>query len=154
MSSSDIIIGYSKNDFFYVNAENNETMPTAEMCTDLKTHDISWDISCNTANFIDSSANCLKKELCINKDYSNKIKSMQQTNSGSGEKYDNAKDVYDQNTIFVVVHGFNTLNGALGFSDMLKSNKQQIDKEYFSISSPNYQIIQIHKNLEEYLKYQ
>lgn len=96
MSSSDILVGYSKNDFFYVNAENNETMPTAEMCTGLKTHDISWDISCNTANFIDSSANCLKKELCINKDYSNKIKSMQQTNSGSGEKYDNAKDVYDQ----------------------------------------------------------
>ena len=65
-----------------------------------------------------------------------------------------SKDVYSQNTVFVVVHGFNTLSGALGFSDMLKANKQQIDKEYFSISSPNYQIIQIHKNLEDYLKYQ
>ena len=96
MSSSDILIGYSKNDFFYVNAENNETMPTAEMCTSLNIDHPGWDISCNSANFIDSSANCLKKELCLNKEYSNTIKSMQQTNSGSGEKYDNAKDVYDQ----------------------------------------------------------
>ena len=96
MSSSDILIGYSKNDFFYVNAENNGKMPNYQMCTDLKIHDVNWDISCNSTHFIDASANCLKKELCINKEYSNTIKSMQQTHSGSGEKYDNAKDVYDQ----------------------------------------------------------
>jgi hypothetical protein len=63
-------------------------------------------------------------------------------------------DVYDQNTVFVVVHGFNSINGALGFSDILRSNKFQIDKAYFAISSSNYQIVQIHKNLEEYLKSQ
>lgn len=98
MSSSDILIGYNKNDFFYVNAENNGEMPNDETCkgTELKIHDASWDIRCNNTNFIDNSANCLNKELCINKEYSNKIKSMQQTHSGSGEKYDNAKDVYDQ----------------------------------------------------------
>lgn len=96
MSSSDILIGYNKNDFFYVNAENNGEMPNSGMCDDLNVHDASWDISCNNTNFIDNSANCLKKELCINKEYSNTIKSMQQTHSGSDEKYDNAKDVYDQ----------------------------------------------------------
>lgn len=65
-----------------------------------------------------------------------------------------SKDVYDQNTIFVVVHGFNSINGALGFSDILKSNKFEINREHFAISSPNYQIVQIHKNLEDYLKSQ
>jgi hypothetical protein len=63
-----------------------------------------------------------------------------------------SKDIYDQNTIFVVVHGFKTINGALGFSEILKDYKHPIDKEHFSISSQNYQIVQIHKNLEEYLK--
>jgi len=64
MSSSDIIIGYSKNDFFYVNAENNETMPTAEMCTDLKTHDVNWDISCNSDNFNLVPRDCIIDYVC------------------------------------------------------------------------------------------
>ena len=63
-----------------------------------------------------------------------------------------SKDVYSQNTIFVVVHGFRSINGALGLSEILKDNKHPIEKEHFSISSQNYQIIQIHKNLDEYLK--
>ena len=63
-----------------------------------------------------------------------------------------SKDTYDQNTVFVVVHGFKSMNGALGFSEILKDYKHPIDKEYFAISSPNYQTIQIHKNLDEYLK--
>jgi hypothetical protein len=36
------------------------------------------------------------KELCINKEYANKIKSMQQNHSGSDEQYENARQVYDQ----------------------------------------------------------
>ncbi len=63
-----------------------------------------------------------------------------------------SKDIYSQNTIFVVVHGFRSIDGALGFAEILKGYKHPIDKEHFAISSPNYQTIQIHKNLEEYLK--
>ena len=63
-----------------------------------------------------------------------------------------SKDTYNQNTIFVVVHGFKSMNAALGLTDILKDYKYTIDKEHFTISSSNYQIIQIHKNLEEYLK--
>ncbi|MBN4047090.1 hypothetical protein JYU05_00935 [bacterium AH-315-P13] len=62
-----------------------------------------------------------------------------------------SKDGYNQNTIFVVVHGFRSIDGALGFSEILKDYKHPINKKHFAISSPNYQIIQIHKNLEEYL---
>lgn len=74
-----------------------------------------------------------------------------------------SKDIYNNNTIFVVVHGFNSIQGASGFSDFLKVNQENreekidgfeelINKEYFELSSKNYEIIQIHKNLEDYLK--
>lgn len=72
-----------------------------------------------------------------------------------------SKDVYDENTIFVVVHGLRSINGAKGFSQLLITNdrdergrpvKPKITKEYFGISSANYAIIQRHKNLNTYLK--
>jgi len=63
-------------------------------------------------------------------------------------------DVYDKNTTFVVVHGFRNIEGARGFIDILKERKSKITRSYFAISSPNYAIIQMHKNLEDYLKAQ
>lgn len=65
-----------------------------------------------------------------------------------------SKDVYDKNTIFIVVHGFKSIEGAKGFADLLKERKAKIIKPYFAISSPNYEIIQMHKNLDEYIKAQ
>ena len=74
-----------------------------------------------------------------------------------------SKDVYDENTTFVVVHGLKSIDGASGFAQILQSNeidkrgrqvKPKITKEYFAISSPNYTIIQRHKNLNAYLKLQ
>lgn len=69
-----------------------------------------------------------------------------------------SKDIYTDTTTFVVLHGFNSIEGARGFSDLVKeSNKKAekqiiISKPYFGVSSKNYEIIQIHKNLDEYLK--
>ncbi|RDK88541.1 type IX secretion system periplasmic lipoprotein PorW/SprE [Marinirhabdus gelatinilytica] len=62
-------------------------------------------------------------------------------------------DYYDPNTIFVIVHGLNTRMGGRGFAEVLKENKKyKIKRESFEISSPNYKIIQIHKNLDSYLR--
>ncbi|WP_412559630.1 tetratricopeptide repeat protein [Winogradskyella sp. MIT101101] len=70
-------------------------------------------------------------------------------------------DVYDENTTFVVVHGLTSIQGASGFAQLLQSDerdsrgrpvKPKITKEYIAISSPNYAIIQRHKNLNTYLK--
>ncbi len=62
-------------------------------------------------------------------------------------------DYYDPQTKFVIVHGFKTKLGARGFGEVLKENKKyKINKPYFEISSPNYKIIQIHKNLDDYLQ--
>ena len=72
-----------------------------------------------------------------------------------------SKDVYNQNTIFVVVHGIKSSAGAKGFSQLLrgvnidadgKPKKPKITKSYFAISSENYTIVQRHKNLNVYLE--
>lgn len=60
-------------------------------------------------------------------------------------------DVYDANTVFVVVHGLKSIQGALGFAELLEETKHEIVRDFYSISSPNYEIIQRHKNLNEYL---
>jgi len=64
-----------------------------------------------------------------------------------------SKDRYDTNTIFVVVHGLKSVQGAFGFAEILKNkNDFIISKPFFGISSKNYQTVQIHKNLEAYLE--
>ena len=64
-----------------------------------------------------------------------------------------SKDRYDTNTIFVVVHGLKSVQGAFGFVEILKSkNELEIVKPFFGISSKNYQTVQIHKTLEAYLE--
>jgi tetratricopeptide (TPR) repeat protein len=74
-----------------------------------------------------------------------------------------SKDLYDENTTFVVVHGLKSVEGARGFAELLQADerdkrgrlkKPKITKSYFAISSPNYAIIQRHKNLNAYLKLQ
>ncbi|NQX86891.1 MAG: hypothetical protein HRT67_13505 [Flavobacteriaceae bacterium] len=65
-----------------------------------------------------------------------------------------SKDLYNSNTSFVVVHGLKSIDGAFGFAQILKDNDHDIEKAYFAISSKNYQTLQIHKNLETYLKSQ
>lgn len=70
-------------------------------------------------------------------------------------KYYNLKssiDVYDPDTTLVVVHGFKSAQVAKTFDQLLtKDNKKKIKEPYFAISSANYQVVQIHKNLEKYL---
>ena len=64
-------------------------------------------------------------------------------------------DYYDPETFLVVIHGLNTQMGGKGFAEVLKeSKKYRIDLPHFEITSENYRIIQIHKNLDEYLETQ
>ena len=64
-----------------------------------------------------------------------------------------SEDVYDTQQLLVVVHGFGSPERAKGFAELLSVNKKyQIDKNSFYISTPNYRIVQIHKNLENYLQ--
>ena len=61
-------------------------------------------------------------------------------------------DVYDQEKDFVVVHDFTSVAGAKSFAQRLVGEKKYgVDKNYFYISTPNYRVAQIHKNIETYL---
>jgi len=61
-------------------------------------------------------------------------------------------DYYNPEIVFVIIHGLNTRLGGRGFGKVLEEHKKyKIKKSFFEISSPNYKIIQIHKNLDEYL---
>ena len=62
-----------------------------------------------------------------------------------------SKDIYDKNTTFVVVHGLKSIQGARGFADLLTERKSEITRPYIAISSDNYEIVQMHKNLNDYL---
>jgi tetratricopeptide (TPR) repeat protein len=61
-------------------------------------------------------------------------------------------DVYNMDQEFVVVHGFDSAAKANDFAaDLLKDKKPINKNNYFYISTPNYRIAQIHKNIETYL---
>ncbi|SLJ92526.1 Tetratricopeptide repeat-containing protein [Salegentibacter salarius] len=69
-------------------------------------------------------------------------------------KYDHLSvsiDVYDPEAVFVMVHGLEDLNRAKGFAELLEINEDYlVEKEPIEISTENYRIVQIQKNLEEY----
>jgi len=70
-------------------------------------------------------------------------------------KYDymtTSKDYYTPEQEFIIIHGMDSELGAKGFAEILSEHKNfKIKYPYFAISSPNYKIVQIHKNLDEYL---
>ncbi|WP_037373379.1 type IX secretion system periplasmic lipoprotein PorW/SprE [Salinimicrobium xinjiangense] len=69
-----------------------------------------------------------------------------------GESQEVSVDVYNEDQDFVVVHGFTSAQRAKGFAEnLVKNKKQPVTKNYFYISTPNYRIAQIHKNIETYL---
>ncbi|MEO8934272.1 MAG: hypothetical protein ABI295_08185 [Xanthomarina sp.] len=64
-------------------------------------------------------------------------------------------DVYNPTTTFVTVHGLKSKEGATGYAQSLEEKKKdKIIHDFFSVSSTNYRIIQIHKNFDEYLNLQ
>ncbi|MDH7446397.1 type IX secretion system periplasmic lipoprotein PorW/SprE [Aquimarina sp. 2201CG14-23] len=89
-------------------------------------------------------------------------------------RYDKMKvswDVYSKDQQFIVIHTRRDKLGAEGLAELLTLGKiedtrgvdltkwnrkkkyyRKVDKEFFIVASPNYRIIQIHKNLDMYLQ--
>ena len=67
-------------------------------------------------------------------------------------------DYYNPTTTLVVVHGLDSKLGSQGLGEVFANPQKEarknkiatISKEFLGISSENYQIVQIHKNLEAY----
>ncbi|MEP6261305.1 MAG: hypothetical protein ABJ092_06990 [Gillisia sp.] len=66
-------------------------------------------------------------------------------------KYSVSVDVYNPDTIFVVIHGMESTERAEGLAEMFQINKKYtINREPVVISSENYRVVQLHKNIEAY----
>ena len=61
-----------------------------------------------------------------------------------------SSDIYDPQELFIVVHGFQTPERAAGFVEQLPLEDGQ-EIPFFTISSTNYSVVQIHKNKQAYL---
>ncbi len=69
--------------------------------------------------------------------------------------YATSLDVYNDRQTFVVVHYLNSKSQAEGLVELLAINKElkkPIIKENTIIASENYKLVQLHKNLEEYIQ--
>jgi len=113
--ANNVIVGYSPNDFFYVQAEKSKYIDPNSDCNSLPVYgnvnlhgnsiaygsslslsDPAWDMICNDNKyFSENSTNCLKRELCTNKKHATKLEDLQNTKLGAMEKYMNEKMNYD-----------------------------------------------------------
>lgn len=80
--ATNIVVGYSPTDFFYVKAQELSIMP--DDCGSITTPTES---QCNVDNYSDNSYNCINAALCENKDTANLIGKLQNTHSGSDQNY-------------------------------------------------------------------
>lgn len=64
-----------------------------------------------------------------------------------------SEDVYNRDSLFLVVHGFPNASRAEGFAELLEVNKDyKLKLNGTAVNSENYSIIQIHKNFDTYFK--
>jgi hypothetical protein len=105
-AEKNLIVGYSPNDFFYVDAIQQGVMPSDKDCEKLKPLDQKWHYKCGPY-FLDNKDDCIKKELCINKSKAAYLTSVEHNHTGSDEKYMNNKQSYDNVLL-------NTINLGIG----------------------------------------
>lgn len=68
------------------------------------------------------------------------------------EKLTISTDIYTIDKNFIVVHGINSIENAKGIAQVLKEFKEyKIADQAIVISSENYKVIQVKKNIEEYI---
>jgi hypothetical protein len=79
------VIGYSPNNFFYVNG--NQYMPDFNYTKDCANDNSIWKTTASDCsnNFIDNSMNCINQSLCNNKSYAQQLQKIQSTHNGTDE---------------------------------------------------------------------
>lgn len=95
------VIGYSPNDFFYVNG--NQYMPdfSNNYTTNCSNDNSIWNTTaadCSN-NFIDNSMNCINQSLCNNKSYAEKLKEIQTKHNGTDELLLDINSDYTRNIL-------------------------------------------------------
>jgi hypothetical protein len=80
--ATNVVVGYSPTDFFYVKAQELNIMPMN--CENLT---IPSDNQCNTDNYNTNKLHCMNAALCKNKDNAILIGKLQNKHSGSDQHY-------------------------------------------------------------------
>jgi hypothetical protein len=80
--STNIVVGYSPTDFFYVKAQELSIMPD-----DCGSITIPTETECNIDNYNDNKTDCMDAALCKNKDHATLISNLQNKHSGSDQNY-------------------------------------------------------------------
>ena len=97
--TTNVVIGYSPTDFFYVKASEMSEPIDNEYCGNLDISNPQWDISCNTNNYaLGGDINkfqCNYKELCKNKNNAELLSKLQTNHSGSDQNYLDKKYTYN-----------------------------------------------------------
>jgi len=100
--STNVIVGYSPNDFYYTWATDAKIMPSDSACQALNVTSPTWEVSCNSVNFEDNSQNCINQQLCLNKQQTNELLQLQAKTNGAEEKYDNSKTIFEDTLLTTV----------------------------------------------------
>jgi hypothetical protein len=105
--SSGVVLGFSPNDFFFVKAEQNKSMPSITRCDNLS---VSPPQNCDTSNTKD----CLDYQLCQNKSNANILYNLQNKYGGFDQKHTDGLSLYND----TILNTFNLGTGiiiAIGF---------------------------------------
>ena len=93
--SSIVTLGYSPNDFFYVDAQNQGIMPKTGQCQNLISTYTDAKCGAGSGGFIDNSFNCIQKELCVNWKKANEITEIENQHGGADKKFTDASMTHD-----------------------------------------------------------
>ncbi|WP_461533229.1 type IX secretion system periplasmic lipoprotein PorW/SprE [Sinomicrobium sp.] len=64
-----------------------------------------------------------------------------------------SRDIYDENTVLLVVHGLRNRKDALAYQELIDTDDQcEIKEEHFLVLSPDYRDIQVNKKLDDFVK--
>jgi hypothetical protein len=80
--ATNIVVGYSPTDFFYVKAQELNIMP--DNCGSIT---IPTETQCNVDNYNANKIDCMNTALCKNKDNATLISKLQNKHSGSDQHY-------------------------------------------------------------------
>jgi len=120
IQQSKLIVGFNPNDLYYYASPERER-PDQAKCAELgDIYASHWNDDCTIYDtngvllgdssaipYRDASYNCRTRQLCVNKDKSDKLLSIQNSHSGADEKYINTSELYNAELT-------NTYNLAIG----------------------------------------
>jgi hypothetical protein len=92
-----LLVSFNKNDFWYnsTNADISNNLPTREDCLLNNVYDNEWENTrCKNISSGDNNQECVRRELCLNRDYGEKLDKLQNNHNGSDQNYLDTKQKY------------------------------------------------------------